>query len=136
VEFKPGQKEISRTKKHFLVNIISPNFVNSHMCGYLEKRSESWFKSWTEKFCVLTNVGLLYYNDPVKRPRNLFPTIDAVIDHVPESVYNRKFVFRMSTFAFNIVFAAKSKQEYDSWITGFSLLKFETDKKREEMMEE
>ena len=58
-------------------NLISHNFLNASMVGYLEKKSENWFKSWTEKFCVLTNVGLLYYNDPSKRPRNLFPTIDS-----------------------------------------------------------
>ncbi len=61
--------------------------------GYLDKKSESWFRSWTEKFCVLTNVGLLYYDDPSKRLTNLFPTIDAKVVRVGEAMYGRKWVF-------------------------------------------
>ena len=46
------------------LGVLGWNFINSAACGYLEKKSDSWFFNWTEKFCVLTNVGLLYYNDP------------------------------------------------------------------------
>ena len=64
------------------------NFLNALKIGYLCKRSESLFKNWSEKFCVLTNVGLLYYDDPNKRPRNLFPIIDATINAIPHDVFS------------------------------------------------
>ena len=65
VDFDPAKKEDqSKISKQFFSNLISNNFLNSPAVGYLEKKSESWFRSWTEKFCVLTNVGLLYYDDP------------------------------------------------------------------------
>ena len=68
---------------------------NSAAVGYLEKKSDSWFRrdGWTEKFCVLTKVGLLYYDDPQKRPTNLIPTLDAKVVPIPEATYQRRWVF-------------------------------------------
>ncbi len=63
------------------------NFQNALKVGYLYKRAESLFHDWSEKFCVLTNVGLLYYDDPNKRPKNLFPIIDSRIEPVPSKVF-------------------------------------------------
>jgi hypothetical protein len=36
---------------------------------------------------VLTNVGLLYYDDPQRRPTNLIPILDAKVLPVPEVPY-------------------------------------------------
>ena len=113
-----------------LETLISNNFINAAMQGYLEKKSESWFGGWTEKFCVLTNVGMLYYNDPQKRPRNLFPCIDAQIMPIKEGAYNKKFVFRMKSFAFDIIFAARTKEDYEKWMLEFDKLNKETEKKK------
>lgn len=77
LDFDPAKQDLSHKNKQLFSHLISNNFLNASMVGYLDKRSENWFKTWSEKFCVLTNVGLLYYNDPQKRPRNLFPTIDS-----------------------------------------------------------
>ena len=75
-------------------SLNSNNFLNSPAVGYLEKKSDSWFKTWSEKFCVLTNVGLLYYDDAQNKvPKSLFPTIDAKIIKIDEVTYQRKFVF-------------------------------------------
>ncbi len=84
---------MSKKGQNLFTNLISNNFINSNAVGYLEKKSESWFREWTEKFCVLTNVGLLYYDDPQKRPSNLFPSIDASVTEVSEATYRRKYVF-------------------------------------------
>jgi hypothetical protein len=108
--------------------------LNSPAVGYLEKKSESWFRNWTEKFCVLTNVGLLYYDDPQKRPSNLFSTIDASIVAVSEATYSRKYVFQMKSLSFDITFAAKKKEDYDMWMQAFNKLKEETDKKKAEII--
>lgn len=83
------------------------NFINSPKYGYLQKKAEGWFKSWTEKFCVMTNVGLLYYNESDDKPRNLFPTIDAKIEKWKGG--GKTFAFKMQSFKWEIIFAAKDE---------------------------
>ncbi len=66
--------------KHLQLN----NFANSVKSGYLEKQEWSWigFQKWEEKFCVLTNVGLLWYANPLDPPQDLFPVLDCEIMQV------------------------------------------------------
>ena len=105
-----------------LHNLNSTNFVNSYKYGYLEKKSENWFRAWHEKFCVMTNVGLLYYNRPDERPRNLFPTIDAKIVPVSAKKYKKKWVFLIKSFKWEIIFAAQGEQDYNEWMEAFALV--------------
>lgn len=44
-------------------NVQLNNFDNSLKCGYLDKLEHSFFggTKWASRFCVLTNVGLLYF---------------------------------------------------------------------------
>ena len=70
-----------------LMNLLGhSNFQNALKIGYLQKRSESYFHTWTEMFCVLTNIGLLYFTNPNDRPRNLLPIIDSKICVIPKEV--------------------------------------------------
>jgi len=108
--------------------------MNASKIGYLYKRAESVFRAWTEKFCVLTNVGLLYYNDPNERPHNLFPIIDSHITPVPYEKYKRLYVFLIAGYNVKIEFAAPSEEEYNSWMRGFKRLQEEFDKKRESQL--
>lgn len=134
LDFDPAKSDISKNNKQLFTHLISTNFINAMMVGYLDKRSDNWFRSWSEKFCVLTNVGLLYYNDPQKRPRNLFPTIDAQIIAVSEGMYHRKYVFQMKSFTFDITFACKSKEDYEKWMNALSQLQKDTENKRKDIM--
>lgn len=134
IDFDPAKEDISKSNKHLFHHLISNNFLNSSMAGYLDKRSNNWFKSWTEKFCVLCNVGLLYYNDPQKRPRNLFPTIDAQIIQISEGMFNRKYMFQLKSFTYDITFAAKSKEDYEGWMRAFHDLQKDTEQKKRELM--
>lgn len=68
-------------------SLANANFQNSYKYGYLYKRADSLFRDWSQKFCVLTNVGLLYYDDPNKKPKNLFPIINSRIESVPTKVF-------------------------------------------------
>ena len=135
LEFDPSKEDISKQNKQLLDNLISYNFINATIAGYMDKRSENWFKSWTEKFCVLTNVGLLYYDDPYKRPKNLFPTIDCQIKPIAEGKYNRKYVFLLKSFNYEIIFAARQKEEYERWIKAFARLQVETEKKKKDIIQ-
>lgn len=134
LDFDPSRTDISKNNKQLFTHLISNNFLNASIVGYLDKRSDNWFRSWSEKFCVLTNVGLLYYNDPQKRPRNLFPTIDAQIIAVSEGMYSRKYVFQMKSFSYDITFACRSKDDYEGWMNHLSNLQKETEQKRKEIM--
>jgi hypothetical protein len=95
LRFEPDKKDqISSCNKKLMKSLQTVNFINSQKHGILLKKSDKWLsKSWNEKYCVITNVGLLYYNDPSKRPRNLFPIIDTSIETFKENAFNRKYVF-------------------------------------------
>ena len=114
--------------------LISNNFLNSTAVGYLEKKSDSWFRAWSEKFCVLTNVGLLYYDDPQKRPTNLFPVIDAKIIKVSEATYQRKWVFEIKSLAYDLTLAARKQEDYTMWIEAFTKLQGDTERRKGEIM--
>jgi len=58
LNFDPSEEVKGSTTIH---NINSQNFANSQKYGYLMKKADGWFRTWSEKFCVMTNVGLLYY---------------------------------------------------------------------------
>lgn len=73
-------------------------------------------------YCVITNVGLLYYEDPTKKPKNLIPIIDTKILELKENVYHRKYVFKIKCYQDSYIFAASSKPDYDQWIKEFTNL--------------
>ena len=136
MRFDPAEADEKSKNATLLRELQSNNFVNAAKFGYLLKKSESWFKSWTEKFCVLTNVGLLYYNDPAKRPRSLFPVIDSKISKVKESEFGRRYVFKIRAFNWSIVLAAQTREDYESWINHFIRLQEETEQRKQKMMKD
>jgi len=51
IKFDPSAKsDVNRDNLSLMAHLSSINFINSPKYGYLMKRSESWFKQWTEKF--------------------------------------------------------------------------------------
>ena len=54
---------------------IAPNFENAQKLGYIDKYNKGFFTSrFKEKFVVLTDIGLLYFDDPNdKKPEMLIP---------------------------------------------------------------
>jgi hypothetical protein len=78
----------------------------------------------------------LYYDDPQnKSPKNLFPTIDAKIIKIDEGVYQRKFVFQIKAISYDIIFACKKKVDYDMWMAALDALQRETQRKKDQIME-
>jgi hypothetical protein len=45
-------------------NLDSVDYLMSYKCGYLYKKSKTSFKGWSTRFCVLTNIGLVYMDKP------------------------------------------------------------------------
>lgn len=115
-----------------LHNLNSQNFINSQKIGYLTKIREGWYKQWKEsrKLCVMTNVGLLYFNEADKRPRNIFPTIDAVVTKLKPSTYKRKWVFKLKSFKWEIVFAANDEQDFNEWMAAIESVQKQADAKQ------
>ncbi len=58
---------------------IAPNFENAQKLGYLMKLSGRIFSTFKEKLIVLTNIGLLYFDDPNQPPKKLIPIIGSDI---------------------------------------------------------
>ena len=49
-------------------------------------------------------------------------------------MYNKKNVFRIQSFTFNIIFAARTKDDFDKWIENFNKLNKETEFKKLSIM--
>lgn len=83
---------------------------------------------------MLTNVGLLYYDDPSKQPQELFPVISSKISRVPVEKYKRDHMFSIVSFNLEIEFAAQNEEEYESWMKAFQDLQQEFEKKKENQL--
>jgi hypothetical protein len=103
---------------------IAPNFENAQKCSYIEKLCGGFFARFKEKLVVLTNIGLMYFNDPKEPPRKLIPIIGSEINTVDEKKYSKKNCFQIKTLNNDIyVFAVKTKDDLDSWIKEFKSFK-------------
>ena len=120
----------NRTNENLLNVMGQHNFQNAAMMGYLDKRAERWFRDWSDKFCVLTNVGLLYYENIKERPHNLFPIIGSKIIAIDSKVYNKPFVFKIDAVKDVIIFAAKTLADYNNWMDAFKNLQEEWEEKK------
>ena len=65
----------------------------AHKYGYLTKRSNTWYKKWTEKFFVLSDLGLIYMDKPNDVSIKLFPYTEFVITPINYGTYQRPQVF-------------------------------------------
>ena len=100
---------------------IAQNFQNAIKLDYLYKMTAGLFSyNFTEKFVVLTGIGLLYFDNPNKPPKKLIPIIGSEINEVKEKKYGRPFCFEIKCLnKYNVVFATKSKEELNQWLNAF-----------------
>ncbi len=109
---------------------IAPNFDGAQKLGYLSKLAGTFFTKFTEKLVVLTNVGLLYFDDPNKPPKKLIPIIGSEILRIDERKYKKKHCFEIRTLnGENYIFSTISHEEMESWITEFKVFKKNYEKK-------
>lgn len=59
---KAGIQVLAASTK--IQNLDSVDYLMSNKCGYLYKKSKTSFKGWSTRFCVLTNIGLVYMDKP------------------------------------------------------------------------
>jgi hypothetical protein len=51
-----------------------------------------------------------------------------------EGMFSRKYVFTLKSFTYEITFAAKSKEDYEGWMSALSMLQKETDQKKKDLL--
>lgn len=81
---KLAGQQIEGRNKQFLQNLQLNNFCQALKCGYMDREEKNFFgmRSWQSKLCVLTNVGLLYFDNPLKPPQDLFPILNCQLTKV------------------------------------------------------
>ena len=86
--------------------------------GYLTKRSNTWYKKWTEKFFVLCDLGLIYMEKPNDEEIKLYPFTDFVIVPISYGTYLRPQVFQLQTpqNKYNMTIQANSEKDYNEWV--------------------
>ena len=138
---RPSKKDDRKSEKSNIKvfqSLISTNFVNASLVGHLERyRGKKLFRrDWKQNLCVLTNVGILQYDEPDdKKPSNLYSIIDMELNELKTEVYQKSYVFSLKSFSEEVVFAALSQTEYNSWIIAVTKLKNETDFKMRKIAE-
>ena len=72
--------------------------MNALIFGYLDLMDKKLLggHKWLRSFAVLSNVGLLYFKDPLQAPNDLFPVMNCDLVAVdPERVGGDSTVFRL-----------------------------------------
>ena len=58
----------------------SPNFDDAQKMDYLEKWGKFFLKgSFKEKLVVLTDIGLMYFDEPVRTPKRIIKIVGSEI---------------------------------------------------------
>ena len=66
-----------------IINVTEQNYEYCSKMGFLSKYCLGIFRnSFVEKWAVLTNVGLLYYDEPGKVPKRLVTLVGCTIAKV------------------------------------------------------
>ena len=74
-----GKKETILTFKNKMFN-LTPNFENAQKVGFLLKYQDSMFSArFNEKLVALCSIGLIYFSDNNKVPREIIPLIGTAI---------------------------------------------------------
>ena len=86
----------NENSKSVFVNMIkkvdSRDFLMALHYGYMNKKSKTWYKNWTERFYVLSNIGLVYMEKPEDKEIKLFPFIDFIVEAVPKKTHGKDWV--------------------------------------------
>ena len=113
-----SQANLDESQKNLLETSQLNNFVNALACGYLEMLQKGLFggNKWTRYLVVLSNIGLLYFKDPLEPPADLFPILNCILSSVdPEEVDNSTTVFKLEYSRKHVIFRCGSLSEYNSW---------------------
>ena len=114
---KKNEEEIFHTKKNKLFK-LTPNLENAQKVGVLFMYQENFFRgSFTKKLVILSSIGLIYYDDIEKQPKEIIPIIGTSIKFFNINVKEKIYCFKLKTFNDEkYVFGALNKNETFDWI--------------------
>jgi len=85
-------------------------------CGHLELLQKVLFggNKWVRFLVVLSNVGILYFKDPLEAPVDFLPMLNCVLTEVsPEEVDGSMTVFRIEYARKKFTFRCSSHSEFN-----------------------
>ena len=114
---KNGTKEKIPTIKNNNF-IITPNFENAQKVGILLKYKEGFFSSYfQEKLFSLCSIGLIYFDDDYKTPKNIIPIIGTTIKFIVVQLNKRIYCLKMKTINDeNFILGSYQKKEIFDWL--------------------
>ena len=121
---KHGENYSTNKKKNKNLGYI-PNFEDAQKFGTLLKYQENFFSSkFNERLVVLSNVGLMYFEENEKCPKVIIPIIGTTIKFLNVLGNEKLYCFQLKTInEESYIFASKIKKEIFDWIQEFSIIK-------------
>ena len=106
-------------------------FANAMAKGHMDKMSKGLLKkkaNWKNKFVVLSNIGLLYFESVTEAPKGFIPIVDStqLVEVNPEEVAGDKTVFRLTHAQKQLTLRCRSLTEYRIWMKAIRALQKET----------
>jgi hypothetical protein len=97
---------------------FTPNFENAQKIGVLLKYKENIFSgSFHEKLIVLSSIGLMYFDENSKIPKDIIPVIGTIIKFIVVQVNKKIYCFKMKTINNEIyIFGSVQKKEIFDWL--------------------
>ena len=105
--------------------LITPNFENAQKIGVLLKYKDSFFSaSFQEKLIVLCSVGLMYFDDNYKSPKNIIPIAGTAIKFIVVQINKTIYCLKMKTINDEVyIFGSLQKREIFDWLKELALFK-------------
>ena len=121
---KHGDNDSINKKKHKNF-VCTPNFENAQKIGILLRLQENFFSSkFQERFVVLCNLGLMYFEENEKCPKVIIPIIGTTIKFLTAIGNEKLYCFKLKTINEEChIFGSKIKKEILDWIEEFSIIK-------------
>jgi hypothetical protein len=70
-------------------------YIMAYKYGYLQKKAKVWYKTWVERFYVLSSIGLIYMENPNAKEIKAFQCIDFDVLKIAKTEYNRQWVLKI-----------------------------------------
>ena len=117
--------ELIKYDKQFVNQVLENVYIRCTRVGLLWKCTQRMLKAdeWTEKFCIITNAGIVYFNTQKKGdydPRKFYPLNDFQVMEVDEKTAKRanafKIIFERAEICKELLLACPTPQEREQWI--------------------
>ena len=112
-----GTFELVPTLKNKMF-ILTPNFENAQKIGVLLKYKESIFSgSFQEKLIVLCSIGLMYFDENRRTPKEIIPIIGTTIKFLVVQLNKKIYCLKMKTINDEEhIFGSIKKREIFDWL--------------------